>query len=174
MSNGQWSRTQEVERDLGAGQRALGVSGTQPGMDGNTQQVRQKEDGLRPKPGTPPCTEQVKKRSQVEGDIHQTLQPGKASGRRGSRRDFSPQTAEKSPPPLCFCISLSPPNTPAHDTPGHLESPLTTLAGTDMMSQWRSHCFFSWPLPPFSTQQGPPTDRLLFKEHSVLCQHHYF
>lgn len=38
----QWatgSGTQEVEGHLGAGQRALGVSGTQPGMDGNTQHV---------------------------------------------------------------------------------------------------------------------------------------
>ena len=85
----QWaagSRTQEVERDLGAGQRALGVSSTQPGMDGNTQQVRRKEDGLRPKPGAPPCMEQMKKRSQVEGDIHQTLgSNGKERKIKGSR-----------------------------------------------------------------------------------------
>ena len=60
----QWAagiRTQEVERDLGAGQRALGISGTQPGIDRNTQQVWRKEDGLRPKPGAPPSMEQVKR-----------------------------------------------------------------------------------------------------------------
>lgn len=106
----QWaagSRIQKVERDLGAGQRALGVSGTQPGMDGNTQQVWRKEDGLRPKPGAPPGMEQGKKRSQVEEDIHQALQPGKASGRRGSQRDF-PLKLQKNPPSLFLYLSLSP------------------------------------------------------------------
>lgn len=58
---------------------------------------------------------------------------GRLLGEEGAKGTF-PSNCRKIPP-LYFCISLSPPNTPANDTPDHLESPLTTLAGTDIMSQ---------------------------------------
>ena len=119
-----------------------------------------------------------KKRSHIEGDIHQALQPEKASRRRGSQTDFSPQTAEKSPPSLFLYLSVSLPLTPQQMTL------LTTWSllpqpweETDTMPQWRNHCFFSRSPPAFSTQQGPPTDSLLFKEHScfthIITFHHH-